>query len=114
MPRPPRTLLRRLAAVLAAAQLAAFALAPVVEAATERAPGPPSLEAPHGSCARVHQPATCLACVLLAARARTPERVHLSVPETERHVPETAALALAPTQAAPRALRTRAPPPLAA
>jgi len=114
MTRPRRTLLRRLALALAAAQLAAFALAPVIEAATEHAPGPPSVESAHQHCARVHQPATCLACVLLAARARTPERVVLVMAESVSHIRESTTAKQAPSRAPPRALRTRAPPPLAA
>jgi len=110
MPRNSRTLLRRLATALAAAQLPAFALAPVIEAATERAPGPPCVETPHGPCTPVHQPSTCLACVLLAARARTPERVSLVIGTVVSRVPEATWSAPVPSRAPPRTLRTRAPP----
>lgn len=113
MARFRRILLRRLALALAAAQILGFALVPVIEA-TERAPGPASVESGHQHCARLHEPATCLACVLLAARARTPERVVFLMPETEVRIREAPSSTAAPTRAPPRALRTRAPPPLAA
>lgn len=113
MARPHRTFVRRFALALAVAQLTAFALVPVIEA-NERASGPPTIEAAHQHCARLHQPATCLACVLLAARARTPERVVLAMTETESRMRESAPAAMAPSRAPPRVLRTRAPPLLAA
>ena len=109
-----RLLLRRLALALAAAQLAAFALAPVIEAASEHEPGPASIEAAHGHCVKVHQPATCLACVLAATRGRAPERVRLVLTEAESRVRERPVPTAAPSRAPPRVLRTRAPPPLAA
>src|SRR5712672_593875 len=66
-----RTLFRRLALALAAAQLVAYAAVPVLEALTERAPGPVALERAHtASCVVLHTPDSCLACQLLSAHGQ--------------------------------------------
>jgi len=65
-----RPILRRLALVLAAAQVVAYVAVPVLEAATERNPGPAHIEPAHSdACIPVHAPDACLACQLLTAQA---------------------------------------------
>jgi hypothetical protein len=105
-----RTLVRRLAPVLAAVQLAAVALAPALEALFERSPGPASVEAGHRGCAVVHQPATCPSCAMTTVRARAPERVQLAFAGVESVVAEAPMPARGPARTAPTAVRTRAPP----
>ncbi len=105
MPSRNRTVLRRLALALAAAQLVAFALAPVIEGMTNHDRGHPTVQVAHEDGIPVHQDATCLACVLAAARARTPEPVRLVIGRAESR------LACVP---APTVTRSLAPPPLPA
>jgi len=110
-----RPLLQRLAALLATAQLVAYAVAPVIEAQVERAPGPVSVEEGHSThCVSVHQAATCLACQLVVTRARAAQPGRVPVLNAT-HAPSPGAVPLArASRAPPRFPSTRAPPALAA
>jgi hypothetical protein len=108
-----RTGFRRLALVLATAQVLAYAMAPVLEAVTERPQGPHSVEVAHnGSCVPAHQPTTCLACQLLTLTAQQGHSV--SIPAADRHCVTFAFhLRSAAPRAPPEGPLTRAPPRLA-
>ncbi len=106
-----RPALRRFALVLAAAQLLAYSAAPVIEALTERSPGPASIERAHSqSCTPIHQPSACLACQMLTAHARKADADHgrfgLEEASSSRGVEAVRAAPRAP----PGVLRTRSPP----
>jgi hypothetical protein len=107
--------LRRMASVLAAAQLLAYAAAPVLEAATERNPGPAHIEPakPH-SCVPVHEAATCLACQLLTLHARRPETTLVPAAEDVTWAIESREWYSVPTTGPPAGFFTRAPPSLLA
>lgn len=108
-----RPAFRRLALTLAAAQLLAYASAPALEALTERAPGPVSVESGHSkSCVQVHQSATCLACQLLTLTAHRGSHVPLPRTDAQRSVFIQLAASAAP-RAPPSGPLSRAPPSLA-
>src|SRR5262245_5691270 len=108
-PRGPT--LKRLAMALATAQLLAYAAAPIIEAQTERAPGPVAIERSHtAQCVRVHQPESCLACQLVSARARAGERTRVPELATQQASLEPAARTASQPRAPPRSTRSRAPP----
>lgn len=110
-----RPLVRRLAAALAAAQIAAYAAAPILESRVERAPGPVSVEQGHSShCVKVHQAATCLACQLVVTRARAGEGGHVPELAAMQELPAVASEAARAPRAPPDRPQTRAPPSLAA
>jgi hypothetical protein len=110
-----RPLLRRCATVFATAQLLAYAVAPIVEAQVERAPGPVAVENGHSAhCVKVHQPATCLACQVTTSRARAEPQSHVPELSATDAPPPSARLRVATTRAPPARPRSRAPPTLAA
>ena len=96
---------------LATAQLLAYAAAPVVEALTERAPGPVSIEGTHSShCVKIHEPATCLACQLVTLRGRAAERTRIPQLATQRVAMDAPGHRAAAPRAPPRTALSRAPP----
>lgn len=106
-----RLAFRRFALVLAAAQLVAYGAAPVLEARTERNPGPVHIERAHNqSCVPPHAPDACLACQLLTATARAPEVVRVSLPSDERCAIEGIVLTVMAPRPPPAIFLTRAPP----
>ena len=107
-----RPAFRRFALVLAAAQLVAYGAAPVLEARTERNPGPIHIEKAHNqSCVPMHAPDACLACQLLTASADTPEIVRVSLPRDERCSVEGFVVTVMAPRPPPTIFLTRAPPP---
>jgi len=107
-----RPVFRRFTLALAAAQLLAYAAAPVVEAMTERAPGPVSIESGHSkTCVQVHQAATCMACQLLTLTATRGQATALPRTDTQRAVIIQLAASAAP-RAPPTGPLSRAPPSL--
>lgn len=108
-----RPVFRRFALTLAAAQLLAYAAAPVVEAVTERAPGPVSVESGHDqTCVQLHQPATCMACQLLTLTAHRGQSAALPRTDAQRAVFIQLAASATP-RAPPTGPLSRAPPSLA-
>jgi hypothetical protein len=106
-----RLAFRRFALVLAAAQLLAYGAAPLLEAGTERNPGPVHIERAHNqSCVPLHAPDACLACQLLTATARAPEVVRVSLPNDERCSIESVVLTMMAPRPPPAIFLTRAPP----
>jgi hypothetical protein len=106
-----RPAFRRFALALAACQLLAYASAPVLEAATDRAPGPIHIEAGHNqSCVPLHAADECLACQLLSASAATPEIVQVVLPIDILHKIESVAPTVRFSRAPPSIVLTRAPP----
>ena len=102
---------RRFALVLAAAQIVAYGLAPVLEAATERNPGPVHIERAHNqSCVPLHAPDACLACQLLTATAATPDIVRVALPSDERCSTEGMVETVMAPRPPPVTFLTRAPP----
>jgi hypothetical protein len=107
-----RTGFRRLALLIAAAQVVAYATAPAIEAMSERAPGPNAIESAHGrTCAPIHQPAACMACQLLNLTARKSDGGPRFATIESRAMPIAAAATPAAPRAPPRSNLTRAPPP---
>lgn len=105
-----RPAFRRFALSLAAAQLLAYAAAPVVEALTEEMPGPVSVEAAHSTtCVPVHQATTCIACQLLTFSARRAESVPVHCTREERAAPVDLTASISP-RAPPAPHHSRAPP----
>ncbi len=108
-----RPLFRRFAFALAAAQLLAYAAAPVIEASTERSTSQVTLESRHSSsCVQVHQAATCLACQLLTMTAQQGQSAALPCTDQYHVTYQLLAASMAP-HAPPRGQLTRAPPRLA-
>jgi len=106
-----RPAFRRFALALAACQLLAYASAPVLEAATDRAPGPIHVEAGHShSCVPLHAPGECLACQLLSVSAATPEIVQVVLPVDIQRRIESVAPVVRFSRAPPSLVLTRAPP----
>ena len=106
-----RLAFRRFALVLAAAQLAAYGAAPLLEASTERSPGPVHIERAHDqSCVPIHAPDACLACQLLTASARAPDIVRVSSASDERCGVEGIVLTVMAPRPPPSIYLTRAPP----
>lgn len=106
-----RNPLRRLALALATAQLLAYAVAPALEAATEKAPGPVHVEQPQtGTCTPVHAPDACLACQLLTLHAQAAVDRRADLIGEERAAFEAGALTTIAPRAPPTGLLTRAPP----
>lgn len=112
MNRPGRlSLFRRMALALVAAQALAYALSPVVESgAAQRAEA--GIERSHSGCSIVHRPDTCIACQLMAVRARAPHAGDTDLPGGGRVLAENAPRT---TNHAPRTppragLHSRAPP----
>jgi len=106
-----RLAFRRFALMLAAAQLVAYGLAPVLEAAGERNPGPVHIERAHSqSCVPLHAPDACLACQLLTTSAATPDIVRISLPSDERCSTEGMVTTVTAPRPPPLTFLTRAPP----
>jgi hypothetical protein len=106
-----RPLFRRLALALAAAQIVVYAAAPVLEALTERAPGPVALERSHSSaCVVLHAPDSCLACQLLSALGQAARGTCLPVALSDAVSPATSEHSAWTPRAPPRNSRSRAPP----
>ena len=106
-----RPLFRRLALALAAAQIVVYAAAPVLEALTERAPGPVALERAHTSaCIVLHAPDSCLACQLLSTHGQVGRGTCPPVGSKELASPAASAQAAWTPRAPPRSTRGRAPP----
>ena len=106
-----RPAFRRFALSLAAAQLLAYAAAPVIEAVTERPSTGAHVEAAHTrTCVVLHAPDACLACQLLAVSARRPDGTCLT-PERSARMPigDRGMTSRAP-RAPPGPFLTRAPP----
>jgi hypothetical protein len=102
---------RRFALVLAAAQLVAYGIAPLLEAGTERNPGPAHVERAHSHpCVPLHAPDACLACQLLTASAAAPEIIRVSLPSDERCSIESVVLNAMAPRPPPAIFQTRAPP----
>ena len=111
MPLRQRPLLRRLALTFAVMLIAAYASAPLVEALTEHAPGPVSLEATHtASCVVLHSPDSCLACHLLTTHGRRPDGAVLPLVVALERAPLAIAASSAEPRAPPRTTHSRAPP----
>jgi len=109
---PNRLAFRRFALVLAAAQLVAYGIAPVLEARSERNPGPVHIERAHNeSCVPLHAPDACLACQLLTASAATPDIVRVSLPSDERCNVESMVLTVMAPRPPQAIYLTRAHPP---
>jgi len=106
-----RPLRRRLALALAAAQLLAYAAAPLIESRAERAPGPVALERTHtASCVVLHAPDSCLACQLLTIHGQRPEGACVPLAVTSREAATNPRLAAWTPRAPPGTLHSRAPP----
>ena len=100
------------ALVLATLHVVAYGAAPVLEARTERSPGPVHIERAHNeSCVPIHAPDACLACQLLTATARAPEIVRVSLASEERCRVEGVVLTVMAPRPPPATFLTRAPPP---
>ena len=109
---PNRLAFRRFALVLAAAQLVAYGVAPVLEARTERNPGLIHIERAHNqSCVPLHAPDACLACQLLTTSAAAPNIVRVALPSDERCTVERTVLTVMAPRPPPAIYLTRAPPP---
>jgi hypothetical protein len=110
-PSHSRTAFRRFALAVAACQLLAYAAAPVVEALTETAPGPVSIERAHtASCVVLHAPDTCLACALLGVHAERPRPTCVPASAIDAPLARAALRDAAPPRAPPRSTHSRAPP----
>jgi hypothetical protein len=107
-----RPRLRRLALALAATQLVVFALAPVLEAMTERPATAGAVEAAHDGCVRVHRPATCMACILSSVRARVAAGVRVPVGTSITRFTDGAQPAAVPPFGPRHTPSSRAPPAL--
>jgi len=106
-----RLAFRRFALMLAAAQLVAYGLAPVLEASAEWNPGPIHIERAHSqSCVPLHAPDACLACQLLTTSAATPEIVRIALPNDERCYLESMVATVSAPRPPPLTFQTRAPP----
>jgi len=106
-----RTLLRRFALALASAQVLAYSAAPMLEALTERSPGPTHIEAAKdASCVPVHTASHCMACQLLTLHARKPEAVRAPDQADVSSVAHQTSRDIIVTRAPPPGFRTRAPP----
>ena len=102
---------RRLALTLAAAQLLAYASAPIIEAVTERAPGSASIESGHSkTCIPLHAPETCMACQLLVLTAETPVATLRLVDRLEQLPISDRGLAVRAPRPPPGPHLSRAPP----
>ena len=102
---------RRFALLIATAQVVAYAAAPVLEASTERAPGPHHVESATGrTCDPVHQPAACLACHLLDVTAREVQGTRAAAPVEAQCRPADVELSGVAPRAPPLTYLTRAPP----
>jgi hypothetical protein len=108
-----RPAFRRFALTLAAAQLLAYASAPVVEALTDRTPGPVSIESGHSkACVQIHQESTCMACQLLTLTAHRGQAATVPCTDSQRAVFIQLAASASP-RAPPQGPLSRAPPSLA-
>ena len=111
IPSRSRPALRRLALALAAAQIVAYAATPVVEALTERAPGPVSLEPIHtATCVILHSSDSCLACQLLSVHGQRACGTSLPAAPPLAAAPDLTTRTSRSLRAPPRHLRSRAPP----
>jgi hypothetical protein len=106
-----RPAFRRFALALAAAQLLAYAVAPVIEGATERPSTGASVESGHTkACIPLHAPDACLACQLLVMHAQRPAPVQRAC-EAVAYLPvDDRGLASKAPRAPPGPKLTRAPP----
>ncbi len=115
MPMTNQPLFRRFALALAAAQIVAYAVVPVLEARSERAPGPVALERAHtSSCVVLHAPDSCLACQLLSAHGQAARGACLPAALVDLVSPAAAPQSGWTPRAPPRSSRSRAPPSLPA
>ena len=106
-----RPAFRRLALALAAAQIVAYAATPVVEALTDRAPGPVAVERSHdATCVVLHSSDSCLACQLLSAHGQRARGTCLPGAPPLALAPVAMTRVSSPPRAPPRNLRSRAPP----
>ena len=109
-----RSFIKRFALALAAAQLLAYAAAPLLESVLERTPGPAHFEAASDApCVPTHGAANCLACQLLTLHARQPEVTRIPDSADVAAAPATAASVAFTARAPDTGFLTRAPPPLA-
>lgn len=106
-----RPALRRLALALGAAQVLAYAAAPVLHGLTDRSPGPAHVEAASDrSCVPAHAASACVVCQMLTLQARRPEAARVVVDADEAGAVERYLLLAAPPRAPPPGFFTRAPP----
>jgi hypothetical protein len=106
-----RTGFRRFALAIAAAQVLAYAFAPVLEAVTERAAGPNVVEVAHTkTCTPVHQPSTCMACQLLNITASKSDGPQQPATREDHARPADDGVTIACPRAPPAANLSRAPP----
>lgn len=105
-----RSFVRRFALVLAAAQLLAYAAAPVLEGMTEHAIGKAAIHNGHQcSTVTLHEASTCLACQLLTMSAQRAQSAPLPDFGDGRAAMVELAASSAP-RAPPVRVPTRAPP----
>lgn len=106
-----RPALRRLALALAAAQVLAYAAAPVLHGVTERNPGPAHVEAASDqACVPAHAASACVVCQMLTLQARRPDPARIFVAADVAHIRDNAIERPAPPRAPPQGFLTRAPP----
>ena len=106
-----RPALRRLALALAAAQVLAYAAAPVLHGLSERNPGPAHVEAATDqACVPAHAASACVVCQMLTLQARRPDPARIFVAADMAHIGDQAIALSAPARAPPQGFLTRAPP----